>query len=371
MNPRDQAVLWAETYDRESHEFLAIQEEIAQAIVGALYPQGSTNAPAALVGRRTNDSEAYDLYLRGRSSWRQRTPEALQQAVVLFEEAIDRDPTFAMAHAGLAATYVNLSNFGYRNPGEALARAEVAADRALALAPLLVEGHAAKGFVLASKLEFEAAEAAFQRAIKLNPNFTWAHHYYSLLLLMLGRTDEAIEQNRLALATDPLSLPANATRGIILLQRGDYPAADRELQRALALSPNFPLTQYYLGVVRAAQGQYEDAGQLLERAAEQAPDFTGVLGARALVFQRTGRRQTADSLLAELEAQARMGDERARVNLAFAYAALGRIDAAFTLFDQVQWDVPSVIELRADPLLAAIRADPRYPALLQKLGAGQ
>jgi tetratricopeptide (TPR) repeat protein len=275
-----------------------------------------------------------------------------------------------MAYVGLADAYVNMSNFGYRDPAEALARGAVAANRALALAPQLAEAHASKGYVLASTLDFRGSEAAFQRAIELNPNYTWAYHYYTLLLMMLGRTDEALEQNRHALATDPLSLPANATRGIILLQRGDYPGADRELQRALTLSPNFQLTQYYLAVLRAAQGRYEDARQLLERTALQTPRFTGVPGARAVVFRRTGKLPAADSLIAAAEAQARMGDERARVNLAFAHAALGHIDAAFALFDEVRWDVPSLIELRADPLLAPLRADPRYPALLQEVGAG-
>jgi TolB-like protein/Tfp pilus assembly protein PilF len=371
VNAREGTVLWSETFDREPHEFLAVQEEIARAIVGALYPQEPTNARAALAGTRSNDAEAYDLYLRGRHSWKQRTREGLQQAVVFYEGAVERDPTFAMAYVGLAEAYVNLSNFGYRDLGEALARAGVAADRALALAPQLAETNASKGFVLAARQDFRASEAAFRRAIQLNPSYTWAHHYYTQLLLMLGRTDEALEQNRQALAADPLSLPANAMRGIVLLQRGDYPAADRELQRALALSPDFPLTLYYLAVVHAAQRQYADAGRLLERAALQAPDFTGMPGARALVFQRTGRQQVADSLLAEVEAKARTGDARARANLAFAHAALGRMDAAFALFDQVQWDVPALIELRADPLLQPMRSNPRYPILLQKIGAGR
>ena len=369
MNPRDRTVLWAGRYDRELHELLAVQEEIAQAVVGALYPQQSANARPALLGPRTNDPEAYELYLRGRHSWRQRSRAGLEQAVVLHEGAIDRDPEFAMAYAGLAAAYVNLSNFGYRDPAEALARAEVAADRALALDSRLSEAYAAKGFVLASRLEFVASEAALQRAIELNPGNTWAHHYYTLLLLMLGRTNEALEQNRDALAADPLSLPANATRGIILLQRGDITGADRELQHALTLSQNFSLSLYYLGIVRAAQGRYADAGQLLERAARQAPNFTGVPGARALVFQRTGRQQDADRLLVAVEASARAGDERARVNMALADAALGRVDAAFARFDEVHWDVPSLIDLRANPLLGQMRSNPQYPTLLRKLGA--
>src|SRR5690606_36449586 len=129
----------------------------------------------------------------------------------------------------------------------------------------------------------------------------------------------------------------------------------------------------YLGVVRAAQGRYEDAGRLLEQAAKGAQGgagFTGVPGARALVLQRTGQDEAADALLRELQAQAAAGDERARANLAFAHAAAGRLDAAFALFEQVWWDVPALIELRADPLLEPMRSDPRYAALLQRLGAG-
>ncbi|HEY0970956.1 MAG TPA: tetratricopeptide repeat protein [Gemmatimonadales bacterium] len=186
---------------------------------------------------------------------------------------------------------------------------------------------------------------------------------------MLGRTDQALEQNRRALAADTLSLPAHATRGIILLQRGDLAAADRELERALALSPNFQLTLYYLAITRAGQGRYEDAESLLERAARQSPNFTGVAGGRAFVLQRTGQAGAADSLVAALESQARTGGERARMNLAFAHAAIGQVDTAFARFDSVRWDIPSVVELRANPLLEPVRSDPRYPSLLRKIGA--
>jgi DNA-binding SARP family transcriptional activator/TolB-like protein/tetratricopeptide (TPR) repeat protein len=370
VSVRDPAILWSESYDREPRDIMAIQAELARAVVGALYPERTTTAGTSLGRSRTTvDPDAYDLYLRGRHAWRQRSRQGILQAVIFFEGAIERAPTFATAYAGLAAAYVNSSNFRYCNTREALARAEIAADHALALDPQLAEGHAANGFVLASRLEFDAAEGAFQRAIEQNRSLTWAHHYYTLLLLMLGRTDEALAQNQQALTSDPLSLPANATRGIILLQRGDLNGAERELRRALTLSSGFQLTLYYLGIVRAAQAHYQDAAQLLEEAAREAPEFTGVPGARAFVRQQTGRQRAADSLLAELEAQAETGDERARVNLALAYAALGRLDAAFSLFDQVQWDVPSLVELRADPLLRSLRSDPRYPALLRKIGA--
>jgi DNA-binding SARP family transcriptional activator/TolB-like protein/Flp pilus assembly protein TadD len=369
VSARDSAVVWAATYERDLRDLMAVQQEMTRAIVEALRLPATAAPGTAVAGRLTSDAEAYELYLRGRHSWRMRTRDALLQAVVYYEEAVERDPAFAAAYAGLADTYVNLSNFGYRDPEEALARAEVAADRALALDPGLAEAHASKGFALASRLDFREAEASFHRAMALKPAYTWAHHYYTLLLLMLGRTEDALEHNRHALSTDPLSVPANATRGIILCQQGDLAGARRELERARSLSPDVPLVAYYLGVVRASGGDHDEAILLLEQAAGQAPDFPGVQGALAWVYRRTNRQRAADSILAGLESEARTGGPRPRVNLAFAYAALGRTDAAFTLLQDVRWDVPSLIELRADPLLAPLRSDRRYTALLHSLGA--
>ena len=371
---RDDRVLWSETYDREMGDIFAIQTELARATIDALHVRQSAAEGVRIVASPTSDVEAYELYLRARYSWMLPSRERLEQAALYYQGAIERDPTFAMAYAGLSETYANLSNFGHLDPREAFARAGLAADRALALDPQLAEAHTAKGFVLASTQEFGAAEASFRRAIQLNPTYAWARHYYSLLLLMVGRTDEALEQNRHAIAAEAHSLPANATRGIILLQRGEYPSAERELQRTLALSPSYPLTQYYLATVLAVQGRYQEAGPLLDQAAKGPPGargFTGVPGARAFVFQRTGRQRAADSLLRDLAAQAGAGDARSRANLAFAHAALGRMDAAFALFDEMPWDVPSLIELRADPLLEPMRSDPRYPALLRRIGAGR
>lgn len=366
----DRAILWSADFARELDALPVVQEEIALAALRALAAGSVAGAVDTLPPRRsTVDAEALDLYYRGRSAWKQRSRDGIRQALVFFEAAIDHDPTFAKAYAGLAAAYVNCANSGYCEVRAGYSRADVAAEHALTLDSGLAEGHAVMGFVHASRLEFVASEAAFRRALELDPGLTWAHHYYTLLLLMLGRTDEAVEQNRLALALDPLSLPANATRGIILLQRGDVPGADRELQRALALAPGFHLTLYYLGVARAAQDRHEDAARLLAEAARQAPDFPGVIGARAFVLQRSGAPRTADSLLAAVKAEAGFEDPRRRMNLALAYAVLGRLDAAFSLLEQVQWDVPSLVELRADPLLRPLRSDPRYPLLLRRIGA--
>ena len=182
----------------------------------------------------------------------------------------------------------------------------------------------------------------------------------------LGRLDEALEHNRAARRLDPLSLPANANLGIIPRQAGDYSGARRELQRTLVLAPNFPLTLYYLGVVHAAERSYDEATAALERAAGEAPAFPGVKAALAYSYSRLGRQREADGIVEDLR---RTGtDARGRLNLAFAHAMLGETDSAFTLLGQAQWDLPEMIELRAGPLLAPLRTDQRYDALLRALG---
>lgn len=367
VNAANGAVLWADVYNREVADVFEVQEEIARAIAVALTAELPRREGHQLVRRPTADLEAYDIYLQGRHGWTLPTRERLDRAAILYRRAAERDPAFAMAYAGLAETYVNLSNFGYLPATQALARARVAAEHALKLDPGLAEAHVSYGFVLASELDFERAEAAFQRAIALNPNYPWGHHYYSLLLVMLGRTDAAIIHNRKALSLDPLSLPARATRGILAAWTGDHADAERELRRALALAPDYALTLQALGSLKAANSAFEEALPLLEAAAAGAPDFPGVRGALAFVYARTGRHVEADSLLGVIESAASAGG-RMRANHAFAHAVFGRLDEAFYHLEQLKWDIPTLTMLRTHPLLSEFRSDPRYSRLLRTIG---
>ena len=362
----DNAVLWSEAFDVPMRDVFTVQEQIAHSIADALNVHLTSRvASSPLVARPTADLEAYDLYLRGRHVRTRPTRDRLEQALAYYRGAIERDPNFAAAYAGLAETYVNLANFGYVTTAEGFGNANIAAERALKLNPRLAEAYTSHGYVLASRRAFDSAEAEFRRALDLNPNFALGRHYYSLLLAMLGRTDEALEQNRRAREIDPLLAPAAAEYGIILCQRGELTAADTELSRVLALEPNFALTLYWLGAVRAAEGHNAEAEQLLEQAARASPDYPGVLGSLAYVYARAGRPHAADSIVAGL--QERASDDRSRANLAFAYAALGRRDTAFALLRQSEWDVPSMIGLRADPLLRSLRSDPRYAMLVSDI----
>jgi len=366
VNVADNKVLWTSAYDRELKDVFAVQEEMARAIVGALSTQlAASSANVQLVDRPTTDLAAYELYSQGQFYSNQRSRDGLPRAIGLYQRAIERDPKYALAYVGLGDAYVTMANFDFMPAADALPRARAAAERAVALDDHLAAAQASYGFVLASQGEFAPADAAFRRAIALQPSYVLAHHFYSLLLVALGNPGEATEQNRLALESDRLAPNANTHRAVLYCLSGDYEAARRQLQRALALAPRFQLALYYMGIVEAAEGRYDEAIAALQQARQLSPGFPGVSAGLVYVYRRTGRPREADAVLAELHAMRE--SPRARINLGLAYAVVGEMDDAFAIFDRVEWDVPSLIELRADPLLAATRADSRYVRLLAKL----
>src|SRR5688572_29305761 len=363
----DGAVLWSQAFDRQLVDVFSVQEEIARAIVGALNIHLTPVAQSRLATRPTTDLEAYDLYLKGRFHWGKRTKKDMELAIQYFQDAVHRDPRFAPAYADMASTYIASSNLNFIPVNEAFTRATIAADHAIALDSTLGEARAAKGFVLASLQSFAEAERELRRAIELNPSYATGRHFYTLLLTMLNRGDEAIEQNRITLSLDPLSIPANAHRGILLSMVGRDADARREMERALPLTRNVPFGPYYLGAIEARDGRYPAALEHLESANRIAPGFIGVNAALAFTYARMGRRAESDSIRAELR-RANV-DDRTRIEHALAEAVMGDLDRAFAILEQpTKWDVPTLIELRADPLLAQFRADPRYRDLLARIG---
>lgn len=361
----DDASLWERDFSAPVSDAFAVERQIADGILDVLRLRVAHTPVAPLP---TDDSEAYELYLKGRYVWNQapRTRENLEQSLVFYRAALERDPLFALAHSGTAAALVNMVNFGYMPSGEGLARAEVAADRAIALDSSLADAYTARGFVLAARAQFAEAEASLRRAIELNPNSQWAHHYYAILLTMMDRLAEAKEETRRTLSIDPLSLPGNTMLGIELAAEGNLEAGRAQLRRALQLSPGFPLTLYYLGAVEAALGNDDAAREVLEQALATAPDFPGVRAALAYVYGRMGRTTEARRLLAKARSAA--VDERTRVNYALAVALLGPADSAFAMLQTAEWDMPTLVELRHSPLLRTFRSDPRYSELLAGLG---
>jgi TolB-like protein/Flp pilus assembly protein TadD len=361
----DSALVWTGDFKAPLARLLTLERQVADSLLRALESGGRVASSSPLP---TTDPIAYDLYLKARFAWSQRTDSKLTEAVAYFQGAVQRDPKFAAAYSGMADAYVNMSNFGWgsMSPREALKHAELAAHQAIALDSSAAEAYASLGFVQMSRGDYAQSEASLKRAIQLNPNWPWAHQRYALLLQMTGRIADSRDESARTLALDPLSLPAASHMGVTFAAENRLQQGRDELQQALALSPNYPVTLHYLGATEAALGNYPAAVKLLERAVKNSSAFPGVPGALAYAYSKVGR--DADSRRVMAGVRTAVKDERSRVNYALAVAIVGQSDSAFKMLRGADWDIPTLIELRSDPLLRGFRSDPRYPELLRSSG---
>ena len=368
--------LWSDAYDREVDDVFAIQEEIARAIVtrmsGALVGSAATASPE----RPTHDSEAYDLYLRGRFAWHQRTKDGLERAIDYLQRAVDRSPMYARAHAGLADAYAVSAFYDYRAPRDAYPRAEASARRALEIDPHLAAPHATLGYVLTYyHLDWPRAEAEFQRALAIEPNYSTAHQWYANLLTVAGRFDDAERAMRRAQESDPLSLIANAALGWTLFYAGDYKAAVTQCRNTLALDPNYVLAHLWGGWALDALGQPREAREWVGRAIEISPGNEVTRLSLAYLLARSpsvADRDSARTILREIEARSIAGAYVPSYEIAKVYLAFGDQTAALRWLERaVDERSHSRAFLRVDPQLEPIRGHARYGRLLdQAFGSG-
>jgi tetratricopeptide (TPR) repeat protein len=214
VDTRDNSQIWGERYTREIADILSVQDEIARAVSQTLRLRLSGEDVARMTKRYTEDTEAYRAYLKGRYYWNKRTEEGYSKAIQYFEEAIEIDPTYALAYSGLADSYSILGMY-FLPPGEAFPKARAAAMKALEIDDTLAEAHASLAYATTFHFwDFSEAEKEYQRSIELNPAYALAHHWYGDYLSAIGRHDEAIAESRRALELDPLSLVVNASAGI-------------------------------------------------------------------------------------------------------------------------------------------------------------
>ncbi len=356
----DGVQLWTGNFNAPVAQLIALERQVADSVLEKLH-SGSRVAPPPL----TTDPVVYDRYLKARYAWGQRTEESLKEAIVYYRGALERDPRFAPAYAGMAEAYVNMSDYGWgMSHAEALARADVAANQAIALDASLDEAYVAEGAVLMSRRAYRESEASLQRAIQLNPNSPFAHHYYSLLLQMLGRAADSKGEAERVLAIDPLSALDIAHLGVVFASQGRLPQGREQLQNALRLSPNHTVALHYLGAVEAALGNYPAAEKWLRQGLSKSAGFPGGYGALAYTYTMSGRADQARRVMAD--ARAAVSDERSRVNYALDLALTGQSDSAFAMLGTADWDIPTLIELRSDPLLRPFRANQRYAPLLAR-----
>jgi serine/threonine-protein kinase len=368
VNVADGYHLWSERYDREMKDVFEVQDEISGSIAGKLKLRFADREQRAPAERATNNLEAYNLYLKGRFYWNKRTEEAIRKGIDCFKEAIEKDPTYALAYVGLADSYTMQESVP---PGDTFPKARAAAQRALELDPGLAEARASLGMIsLDYDLDVREALLQLREAIELNPNYASAHQWYGLLLMNIGRQDQGIREIVRARELDPLSPIINTALSMAYMFRGDYDEAARELLKVIDMDPSFSPAFVFLGWLHATRGDYERAYELelkglklgaeteIARAFEEGYAESGYAGAM---------RRTKDLLL---EGEIKPGN---RNTWAAMYAArLGEKDEAFELLRKaVEERERELVFMRSLPAFIDMRSDPRFDAFLKRIGLSE
>jgi len=361
-------VLWADQFERKTSELLTTQREIATAISERLKLKLSGDESRGLTKKYTNDNEAYQLYLKGRYYWNKRTGESVLKAMEHFRAAIEKDPGFALAYAGLADCYSIASTYSGKKASDTLPIARFNAQKAIELDDSLAEPHAALGMVNQFEWRMKEAEVEFKRAIELNPNYPTAHHWYSRFLWGLGRMDEAWAEINRAAEVDPLSLVIINNIAEQQIARGNLKAAADECKRMLDLDPNFWAGHQTMGIVLSKQGSYAEALVEANKSVELAKRSNASIALLAHVYGLMGKRTEAEAIIKELLERFAKQEADGR-DLAVAYVGLNDKDQAFAWIEKSYAARSNFLAvLRLEPMLDPLKSDPRWQELLKRVG---
>jgi len=362
--------LWSETYERDLRDVLALQSEIAQAVVREIQIKIIPAERARLTTNRPVNRKAFDDNLQGRFLyWNRRTVENLQKAISFFQSAVNKDPSYAPAYVGLADCYNALGTelIGALPPMEARRQAEEAASKALEIDNQMAEAHATLGFVNHGNWDWSAAEQEYKLAIELNPNYAEAHSLYGVFLVSKGRFEEAIAKANRAQELDPFSLAINVQRGFVFENARRYDEAIEQLRRVIAMDQDNYQAHWFLGHTYAASGRFAEAIAASEKAAalSRTPGALGFLG---MCYGLAGRKAEANKILNELLELSR----RRYVTppaLANVYIGLGDKDRAFFWLEKAYRDRSYYLAyLKVFPADDPLRSDPRLDDLLRRMG---
>jgi len=360
--------LWGEQYRRKPDDIFAIQEEIANEISEKLRLSLTGEEKQRLAKRFTRNSEAYQLYLKGRFYWNRRTTEGLRKGIEYFQQAIEKDPGYALAYSGLADSYNVLPFYSAMTPLEAYSQAKAAATKALEIDETLAEAHTSLAHALWNyDWDWPGAAREHKRSLELNPNYPTAHHWYGWFLSVMGRSEEAVRESRRALELDSLSLVANASLGWVYYHCRQSDLAVDQLCKTLELDPHFPLAHHNLGLCYSQRGRYEEAAAEFQEAlklGENPRTSAALIG----TYGRSSRRGEAQTMLQEL-IQAAKTKFVSPYFLATACAGLGENERAFEWLETAYRERSDwMAYLKVDPELDRLRSDPRFAALLRRVG---
>ena len=368
IQARDDAHLWSHSYEGELRDAVALQNKVASAIAEQIQINLNPKEQVALKNEKAVNPEAYEAYLKGRYFWNKRTDDGLKKAIDYFNQAIEKDPTYAQAYTGLADSYALLGDWEYGGmaPKEAFPKAEEAATKALQLDDTLAEAHTSLAFCLdLYDWNWDSAEVEFKRAIELNPGYATAHHWYSWHLAELGRKDEAIAEMREAAALDPLSLIISADLAEVLLVARLYQQSIQQSLSTIAMDPNFAVAHYQLGQAYAQNQMYSTAMVEFQKAIELSGADTTFTSNLAYVYALAGRRGEAVKILNDQKNRDHGFSSSAEI--ALIYVGLGKNDQAMTSLEQAYQERfnPSIL---ARPSFDPLRSDKRFKDLMHRIG---
>jgi len=360
--------VWASTFDESTGDLLAMQDSISEQVTRGLALNLSNEEKHLLTKRYTENVGAYQAYIKGRYFWNKRTSEGLRQSVDHFKQALDMDPTYALAYAGLADAYALLVWQGEFPQAHWIPQATAAATRALDLDNTLAEAHTSLGFIkFWYDWDFKGAEEEYRRAIELNINYATAHHWYGEFLVLMGRSEEGARELSLAQKIDPLSVVINVDIGKMLFFGHQSDRAISQMRDTLRLDPDFPTARLFLAMSYNQKGLKDEAVNELKLAIDTTggvPLFKAVL---AYLYAGAGRTSEATAILNELKTLL----ERQPVpafHIALIYAGMGDKDQSFIWLDKAfaEHD-PFLVYIKVDPNFDVLREDPRFESLLRKL----
>jgi Flp pilus assembly protein TadD len=362
------AQLWGQEYERKASDVLSIKQAVAREVTEKLRLRLSGDEQRQLTKRDTTNAESFQFYLRGRYYWNKRTGEGIKQAIEQFQQAIDRDPNYALGYVGLADCYLVLEQYAGVPASESLPKARAAADRALQIDDSLAEARTSSAFIYHQQWRWTEAEEEFKRAIILNPNYPTAHHWFAYYLYTKRQFDDAMREIKRAQEVDPLSPVISENVALVYFLRNDLNSAIEQCQRTIELDPRFADAHYILGFAYLKQRRNEEATADFQKAVQLSGRAATYLSNLGYCYAVTGRRAEALAILKELEEKHAKRESTGQF-LAGVYAGLGDKDQAFAWlerdFQQRSGQLPTITWR---PHFEDLRSDPRYADLLRRMG---
>lgn len=363
------AQLWGGQYNRKPEDVFAFQDDLSREISEKLRLQLTGNEKRRLTKRYTEDAEAYRLYLKGRYHWNKRTPDGVQKAIEYFQQALEKDPAYSLAYAGLADTYAYLSFFNVIPSRQAMPKAKAAAAKALEIDHDLAEAHVSLGYVsFTYEWDWLAAGKHFEQALALNPAYSRAHTFYAFYLSSLGRSEEALAAAKRALDLDPASPAVSHSLAVQLYLARKFDRASKQAHDTLEMDANFAVSYAVLGEAYLSKGMYREGLSALEKYSRLSRGGAAALALLGYLHARSGERKKSLEMIEELKAASKQSFVPA-LFIALVYAGLEDKDQAFSWLDKAYEErFNRLAYLKVEVLWDPLRSDPRFTDLLRRVG---